>query len=597
MYDLVANGYSLPQPKEMTAKLKLQYNIAKKIIALKSREYEKQNIPFADMQADPELNQYIETLTFVNKDMETCRFTELQKQDMGLLFQKRYCLLNWQQGSGKTAVACHYGKYLLKQEKVKNVIILAPAIAAKLTWEPFMKRNGETFKTLSKTKDFENIPERTFLIVSISILGKLKRQLKRFLKERSQKLCLIFDESDEITSTHTQRTQTSLDLFRRLKYKMLTTGTTTRNNINELYPQLELLYNNSANMICYCPDFYYENKDREIERQTNDYYAKPFPPRRGANVFKGCFSPGKASVFGIEKQNQDIYQKTELSELINKTILTRKFKEFAGEKYTVHTHPVKPADGEREVYRIIMEEFHRICSLYFNSTGDSRKDASLQLVRQINLLIKACSTPNYMTGYFGGQYPNKTTAIGKLVADMQGKVAVGCTSLLALDMYEDYLSGQFPGRQLFVIKGDVDFKKRQAIIDRFEATASGILVCTQQSLKSSANIPSCNNVILESLQWNIPKMEQFYFRFIRLDSKEHTQVHFVTYEDSIEQNLMALVLTKERLNEFVKTGEIREESGIFTEFDISPSIVENLLTREQDEKGKFHIRWGYQKVS
>jgi hypothetical protein len=596
MYDLVANGYSLPQPKEITAKLKRQYAIAKKVIARKRKEYEKQNIPFADMQHNPELDQYIETLTFVNKDMETCRFTELQKKDMGLLFQKRYSLLNWQQGSGKTAVACHYGKYLLKQKKVKNVIILAPAIAVRLTWEAFMKRNGETFKILSKTKDFEAIPEGVFLIVSISMLGKLKRQLKRFLKERSQKLCLVFDESDEITSTNTQRTKVSLDLFRRLKYKILTTGTTTRNNINELYPQLELLYNNSANMICRCPDFYSENKNRVIESECNDYYGCPFPPRRGANLFKGCFSPGKASVFGIEKQNQDIYQKTELSELINKTILTRKFKEFAGEKYTVHTYPVKPGDGEREVYRIIMEEFHRICGLYFNSTGDSRKDASLQLVCQINLLIKACSTPNYMTGYFGGQFPNKTTAIGKLIADMQGKVAIGCTSLLALDMYEEYLSIQFPERQLFIIKGDVDFKKRQAIIDRFEATTNGILVCTQQSLKSSANIPTCNDVILESLQWNIPKMEQFYFRFIRLDSKEHTHVYFVTYEDSIEQNLMALVLTKERLNEFIKTGEIKDESDIFDEFDISPSIIESLLTKEPDEKGRSFIRWGRQKV-
>jgi Helicase conserved C-terminal domain. len=86
----------------------------------------------------------------------------------------------------------------------------------------------------------------------------------------------------------------------------------------------------------------------------------------------------------------------------------------------------------------------------------------------------------------------------------------------------------FPDRPIFIIKGDVTFKKRQSIIKEFEDTLNGILICTQQSLKSSANIPSCNDVILESLQWNIPKMEQFYFRFIRLDSKNQTQVHFVS---------------------------------------------------------------------
>jgi hypothetical protein len=47
------------------------------------------------------------------------------------------------------------------------------------------------------------------------------------------------------------------------------------------------------------------------------------------------------------------------------------------------------------------------------------------------------------------------------------------------------------------------FKRRERIIREFEATPNGILACTQQSFKSSTNIPSCNDVILEALQWNI----------------------------------------------------------------------------------------------
>jgi hypothetical protein len=71
----------------------------------------------------------------------------------------------------------------------------------------------------------------------------------------------------------------------------------------------------------------------------------------------------------------------------------------------------------------------------------------------------------------------------------------------------------------------------------------------------------------------------------------------VTYEDSIEQNLMALVLTKERLNEFIKTGEVREQSDIYEEFDVSKSIIDSLLKREKDGEGKFYISWGSQRVS
>ena len=41
---------------------------------------------------------------------------------------------------------------------------------------------------------------------------------------------------------------------------------------------------------------------------------------------RGYF-PGKATVFGIEKNNQDVYNSEQLASLIDKTIITRKFRE------------------------------------------------------------------------------------------------------------------------------------------------------------------------------------------------------------------------------------------------------------------------------
>ncbi len=126
-------------------------------------------------------------------------------------------------------------------------------------------------------------------------------------------------------------------------------------------------------------------------------------------------------------------------------------------------------------------------------------------MRQIKLLIKACSVPHLIEGYFGNGYPNKTVFIEKLIRKIPGKVAVGCTSIAAFELYENLIRERFPDRPVFTVKGDVAFKKRQGIVSEFDSTINGILVCTQQSLSSSVNIP-CNDVILESLQWNIPKM-------------------------------------------------------------------------------------------
>ena len=595
--DLILGRAELPVPETVTERNRLQIRAAEKLIRRKQKQYEMQNLRFADMEEDVNLKEYLDRSTFINKDGEACEFTTLQKHDLNLVLQKRYALLNWQQESGKTAAVYYRARFLLKFRKVRNAIILAPAIATNMTWIPFLSVNRERFRVIRAESDLTNVPEGMFLVVSTSMLGKLRRGLVRYVKQTSRKLCLVFDESDEITNPTSQRTRNILCIFRRLKYKILDTGTTTRNNIAELYSQFELLYNNSVNMVCWSPQVYHENKEREIEEENNTDYGSPFPAFRGHVLFRACHCPGKATVFGIEKQNQDVYNKEELSELIGKTVITRKFRDFAGEKYKIQTHTVSPSDGEREVYHVIIEEFCRICELYYNSTGDAKKDAGLRLMRQIKLLIKACSVPHLIEGYSGDGIPNKTKYIEKLVRKIPGKVAVGCTSIAAFDLYENHLRKCFPDRPVFVVKGDVAFKRRQNIVTEFDSTINGILICTQQSLSSSVNIPACNQVILESLQWNIPRMEQFYFRFIRLDSKEMKDVHYVTYEDSVEQNLMALVLTKERLNEFIKTGEVKEQSEIFEEFDITMSVIDSLLVRTQDHEGKIHISWGSQRIA
>ena len=409
--DLVLGRAELPVPEILTEKNMMQVRVAEKLIRKKRRQYEIQNRQFCDMDPDPALAEYLDRATFINKEGETCEFTPLQKHDLNLVLQKRFALLNWQQGSGKTAAVYHRAKYLLKYRKVRNVIILAPAIATNMTWIPFLSINREQFRVARSNADLETVPEGVFIVLSTSMLGKLKRGMARFVKRSSRKLCLVFDESDEITNPSSQRTRHILGLFRRLKYKILDTGTTTRNNIAELYSQFELLYNNSINMVCWSSRVYHENRDKEIEEDNNPHYGEPFPAFRGHVLFRACHCPGKSTVFGIEKQNQDVYNKEELAGLIGKTVITRKFRDFAGEKYKIRTHTVSPSDGEREVYRVIIEEFCRICELYYNSTGDAKKDAGLRLMRQIKLLIKACSVPHLIEGYSGDGIPNKTRSV------------------------------------------------------------------------------------------------------------------------------------------------------------------------------------------
>lgn len=579
----------------------------KKLIEKKRRDYLNETRKIKGLERDPVLDAKLKRFAFYNAKMEKCKFNDFQFEDLGLIFQKRYGILNWQMGAGKTAAAAFFAKL----HPAKNTFIVGPALAINLTWEKFMKIHNKDYVNITCLKDFDKIKLGTMVLISLNYVIKYKKQLKKYMKMESQKVTFIFDESDEITSPSAKRTQSVIDVFRRVKHKLLATGTTTRNNITELYSQLELLYNNSINMICEC-QYYWKEKEKSKEAAArelsyaeddglvkiqNPYWREPFPAKSGSLVFKRCFNPSRTTVFGIQSQNQDVYNKEELRKLLEYTIITKKFKEIAGDKYTVRNVTVNQNEAEKVVYAKIIDELNLILPLYFNSTGNDRKDAALRLLRQLTLLIDATSMPQLFHEYVGHETPSKAEKIFELVDEHKEKIAIGCTTIKAVDYYVWQLKKRFPNRAVFEVKGEVSFKGRETIRKAFEATENGILVSTQQSLKSSVNIPTCSKVIIESKQWNIPKIEQFFFRFIRYDSPNNTEVIFVSYLNTIEMNLMALLMAKEKLNDYIKTLNFKDNTEMFSEYDVDLDILNSLISKEYDEESKtVKVRWGSTKL-
>lgn len=572
-------------------------DVCQKILARKRKLFQQQQVPFADLEPDGELVRRIADMRFRKEDGAYYALTPLQQADAARLFSKRYSLVNWQQGCGKTVVSFQWGNWLLQEGRVRNVIVVAPAVATNLTWIDFLKTQGVPFRCINRPEEIRSAQSGEFLVLSTSMLGRRLWDLKRFLRLTARRHALVFDESDEISNAYSKRTRYLLDLFRRLPFKMLSTGTATRNDISELYSQLSLLYNHSYNFLCCCPFLYLPDKETgELEEKANDYYMKPFPVKGGNRVFQACYSPGKKSVFGIRKNSQDIYNADDLRRILEYTVITRRFREVAGNKYSVDNVSVVPGQGEIAVYRKVLDEYFQVLPLYFRSTGDARKDASLRLVRIIELLRRACSTAHLMPGYVGPAHPAKAAVILDMIRERDTLVAVGCLSLESLAVYQS-LFEQCLDRPLFVISGDISFARRKSLIARFQESGNGILLSTQQSLSSSVNIPACNEVIVEALQWNVPRIEQYYMRFIRFDSKDFTHVHLVTYLDTIEQNILALLVTKERLNEFVKSGVEWDSDSILAELGVSPDVFKNLIEKGYDREGHLSFGWGQQRIT
>ncbi len=570
-----------------------------KLLKKKQNSYNNQAQKFQDMQPNTHITEWLEGFKLYNNEtQQTIQLKDFQKEDLQKILQKDKALLAWNVGLGKTEAGITWMKYMNEHKSINNIFIVSSSISIKMTWTKRLDDYGIQYKKIESIKDIQKLSTGEIALVSFNMLVRYQKHIKKYIKLQSRKVALILDESHRCIYPNTKTTKAVMSVFQRVKYKLLASGTPTKNNANELYPQLMILYGSSINCLCECEYLSVEDKKTgEYKEVKNKYYMQPFP-QYNQSLFSSCFSPKKASVFGIEKANQDIRYADKLIKLIEKTIIVRSmFEVMNKDMVEFKTHRIQQNANEKEVYRKIMEEFHSMVGAYYGSTGNYRKDAMLRIIQQIMLLQKSVSIPHKLKEYNGHKEPSKYDEIVNIIRGASNdKVALGATFIDAATYYYSKLRNQFPDRKIFLILGETSFIKRQEIIKEFEATTNGILVSTQQSLSESVNIPSCDVVICEGLQYNIANIMQYVGRFTRLNSKNKTTIHFVTYLNTLEQNILALLMVKQRINEFVKNLEYKDNADIFDEFGISLDIFNSIIQKTYDENGSVVLTWGQQNI-
>ncbi|GAA0854441.1 DEAD/DEAH box helicase family protein [Paenibacillus glucanolyticus] len=570
-----------------------------KLVEKKKREFMKQSQPFDEMEQDREIAEFLDKLIIKNVEWDwEIRPNKKQKEDTNKILQKRYGYLQWGQGSGKTISGISNLLYRASQTRIRNTFVVGPAIAIYNTWEVMLNECQIDFIRISSLKDISYIRHGQVVLVTTDMLMKYQRHIKQYIRMQSQKVLLIFDEADIIANPSSKRAKAVKNCFRKVKYKTLLSGTMTRNSIVEGFGQLELLYNNSINMLSECEYIFSRNKkeDDQIEHHLNPGYMQPIPAyMKGYKLFSASHTPKKITVFGVGQDNQDIYNAEQLRILLDKTVITRTFEEVVGRKiYEIVQTTCQFHDSERKLYLKCIEEFHQMRYL-FEWTGNNRKDSMLQILNQLTLMLKVCSIPHTFKEYEGNALPSKFDTVFQLLKKWnKDYVAIGVRHKKAAFAYEKAIRAMFPHRPVFVITGDrVKVRKRKEMVKELRNHPNAILISTQQSLSSSMNIGFINKVIIAELSWNDASMSQYYFRFIRFDSQEDKEVHFVTYENSIESNLLGLILAKERLNLFMKNQE-KDDEELYDMYGVNFNLLEMLMTKDKDEYGNVHIRWGQQ---
>ena len=570
-----------------------------KLLRRKRREYENQNRPFMEMEMDPEIEAYLENWT-VTSEMsgEQIHLNPVQKREVNRFLQKRYGAIQFAMGTGKTLCMLAMAQYRLKYSNIRNVFVVGTALAINNTWEEVLQDYHIKYLRATGRKDVKEIRRGQIVLLTINQLTALKREMKHYVRRQSQKVMLVFDESDTISNPYSRRTKAMLAVFRKCRYKILATGTLTRNHVSEAAPQLELLYNNSINYLSLNPEIY-RIKNGVLKKEPNFFYMRPFPAyRKGYQLFSHSHLPKRITVFGVEKENQDIYNAFYLSDLLDKTVITRSFEEVAGRKiYRIHQITCSFSETEKQIYQKALDKFEDIRRNYFAKLDNPRKDAMFRILQQLLLLLRVCADPSLMFEYTSEDAPIKLLRLIQMIQMWEKeRVAVGVRHIEVVRSYQKYLREAFPDRPLFILTGKVACKKRKKVIDMLEKTENGILLSTQQSLSESMNIDFVDRVVLPELYYNNAAMAQYYFRFIRYTSTHFKNVYFLTYEKSIEMNLLKMVISKEKINLFMKKQEAGDEE-LYEYFNVDPQMLQVMMIMESDQEGRLCVTWGEQKIS
>ena len=585
------------------------YGPYRRLLQRKQQAYRSQIIPFAEMEEDPEIREWLQNWELADRwGRDPIRLNERQLHDTNLTLQKRYAYLQWSQGAGKTVSGTAQGMYRLAHGQTDYVFVVSSAISIETTWAPFLAKYQIPHKVIRSPRDLRRVYPGDFVLITLGRVKNYQRQIQKIVKLANRKLFLIYDEAQNSSALEANEevgrlTKATIACFHSLRYKLLMSGTSINNNVVESYPQLYLLYNASVNMLSKAQTLYsFNEEEQDYIPHENPYNMKPYPPYiEGLSCFRHSHLPEKLTVFGVVQRRQDILNAEVLRDLIGHTMLTRTFQEVTG-KNLEHRRELraKMNPAEEDLYQVALKEFYRLEKEYFKSTNMSaRKKAQARIIAQIKIMLRICTCAPVFQDYHGPMVTGKLEAIFEEIRKIPHKrVAIGVRQNNIVRAYAQAARRAFPNRPVFTVTGSEmqPRQRRDLIYGRFEDYDNAILICTQQSLSESISIDSVDYCFIAELHWNESRMSQFYYRFIRYTSTRDKYIYYVNYPESIETNLIYLLVAKERMLRFLKGQEISFEK-LFTEMGFDLSHHRGAVFRGYDTKGRPELYWGQQQIA
>ena len=493
----------------------------------------------------------------------------------------------WEMGAGKSLASLAWDSIKRGDDAARRAgrvgswtLLVSSALAIELHWTEQLAAYGLEFLRPDSRAAWASVQTggdgaQRFLLAThyqVSRYAKVMRGLVRQGIVRA----VIVDESDEFGNRGSRRSQRLLVAGREAPHKLLLTGTPVRNNAGELFNQCSLLLHGEPFFRSTAKTQVVYNTDiRDFIEIGNPDFLRPYVGRGAFAMFKRCHAPARPTVMGAERSIPALPNRETLEEFLGCFRSRLRLRDLLDrEPFERETVSVELPVAERRLYDQFAKAAVEIARAHLAAGTSDRRATMLSLAQAIRLLQQVASMP----GKFGlrGAGAKENAVVELIRRSAATHVAVGVIWRESVERLLPVLQREFPDRVIVAFDGDDTFAQRRRKLDQLEAAPRGLLVSTQQSIRSSLNLPIISEVIAEAMPWNFTGLNQYTMRFCRLTSRALVKVRLLIAVGTIEERILGLLLRKQSVALPVAGDAFEGEDELFTDYGIVAEDLDEL---------------------
>lgn len=438
-----------------------------------------------------------------------------------ILLKNNGGLLCDEQGLGKTITALEFLYQAFTEPQTKsqdiapvqkslvnpNILIICPAIM-RSTW------SNEINDYKARTSVFNNT-----VVYSYEYITKHVSNLIPSVFD-----AIVLDEAHYIKTPTSKRTKSCLSFLRKstVKYKLLLTGTPVTRDIDDLYPLLDVFYNNNPMYPNWYKNVYsFRTKLMHCTYNGFAYVYKGFKDDDAKSRLLAYMKPVM-----IRRTKKDTLNDLSIPPIVHNTIYV---------------------DIDKKVAKKSLEYVDFVINNILSNESDKQlRDTTITLTNYQDELSFVSSIRRIL----GVAKVKPVMDYIKYKLESTNKLVCFCVHKQVIESLKDVLIEDNPKLMVSVIDGNTSSKKKDEIIRIFQEDTTNtkhIILSNIIAGGVGITLTKAHSVVFAELDWTPSNIMQAEARCHRI-SQEHTVTSdFIIAKDSLDSNIVKIILEKTKI--------------------------------------------------